>query len=104
MNKILERQLNKIFGSPENIPKGLDSFLKIVSDTYDNNDEDRILTERSLEISSKELGELNRKTREESEKLKASFAETERMNKLMVDREVKMIELKKEIERLKNKT
>ena len=101
MNKVLERQLKKIFGSLEGVPKDLEALLMLVSETYDHAEEDRLLIERSLEISSKELGELNAKTREESEKLKTSFSELERMNKLMIDRELKMIELKKEIAALK---
>ncbi|MES3006037.1 MAG: hypothetical protein V4664_03770 [Patescibacteria group bacterium] len=101
MNKVLERQIKKLFGGMENIPKGIDEFLKVISATYDHADEDRLLIERSLEISSKELGDLNKKTQEESKKLKVNLAEIEKMNNLMVDRELKMIELKKEIETLK---
>ena len=102
MNKVLERQLKKIFGSIETAPKGIESLLQLVSDTYDHAEEDRSMIERSLEISSKELGELNKKTLDESEKIKASLAETERLNKLMVDRELKMIELKKENEAIRH--
>ena len=101
MNKVLERQIKKIFGNLENCPKDLDDFLKLVSNTYDSNEEDRLLVERSLEISSKELMELNKQTKDESDKLKVSFLELEKMNRLMVDRELKMTELKKEIEILK---
>ena len=101
MNKVLERQLKKVFGSLEAVPKNIETLLALVSNTYDSAEADRLLIERSLEISSRELGELNRLTREESDKVKLSLAETERMNKLMLDRELKMIELKKEIERLK---
>ncbi|MES2006650.1 MAG: hypothetical protein V4436_00915 [Patescibacteria group bacterium] len=100
MNKVLERQLKKIFGSIEQVPQGLDAFLTLVSDTYDHAEEDRLMIERSLDISSKELGELNKKTREESDKIKESLGETERMNTLMIDRELKMIELKKRIAEL----
>ncbi len=104
MNKVLERQLKKIFGSLEAVPQGLDVFLKLVSDTYDHADDDRTMIERSLDISSKELGDLNKKTLEESEKLKSNLLELEKMNKLMIDRELKMIELKKEIEKIKHTT
>lgn len=102
MNKVLERQIKNFFGNIESIPQNLYSFLKIVSDTYDHNEEDRLLTERSLEISSKELGDLNKAAKDESEQLKNSLIEMERMNKLMINRELKMIELKKKIELLKN--
>lgn len=60
MNKILERQLKRVFGSLEKVPSGLEPLLQLVSNTYDGADEDRRLIERSLEISSKELGDLNK--------------------------------------------
>ena len=101
MHKTLERQLKKIFGSLEAVPKELNAFVALVNETYVHNDEDRALVEHSLDISSKEMGELNAKILKESGTLKTSLAETERMNKLMVDRELKMIELKKEIEALR---
>jgi uncharacterized membrane-anchored protein len=97
MNKVLERQLKKAFGSLENVPPTIGEFLKLVSDVYDHSDEDRLMMERSLDISSKELEEFNRKTREEADKMKVTLAETDRMNKLMVNRELKMMELKKRI-------
>ena len=103
MNKVLERQIKKVFGGVESIPQELHPFIKLVSDTYDHAEEDRLLIERSLEISSKELGELNKKLKEEAETMKKNFSELERMNRLMVDRELKMIELKKENEELKGK-
>jgi two-component system NtrC family sensor kinase len=103
MNKVLERQLKKVFGSLEAVPPGFEALLKTVSDTYDHAEEDRLMIERSLEISSKELGELNKKTKEESDKIKTNLGETEHLNTLMIDRELKMIELKKENEELKKK-
>ena len=96
MNNVLERQLKKAFGSLEAVPKGLGEFLELVSNTYDSYDQDHTLIERSLEISSKELGELNEKLRNESVNLRKNLSELERMNKLMIDRELKMVELKKE--------
>ncbi len=103
MNKVLERQLKKAFGALENVPPTLAAFLKLVSDTYDHAEDDRVLIEHSMELSSKELSELNKKTIEESDKLKTNLGELERMNKLMIDRELKMIELKKENKELKER-
>ena len=57
MNKILERQLEKYFGGLEKVPKDLTRLFQIVSDTYDHAEEDRLLAERSLDLSSKELME-----------------------------------------------
>lgn len=105
MNKVLERQLKKAFGSIENVPKGLEEFLKAVSDTYDHSEEDRLMIEHSMELSSKEMGELNQKLTQESGTFKKNLDDLARMNKLMIDREIKMIELKKriaELEGLKN--
>ena len=101
MNKVLERQLKKVFGSLQAVPKDIEKLLPLVSDAYDHAEEDRAMIERSMEISSKELNELNEKLRSDSASLKKNLDELERMNKLMVDRELKMIELKKEVESLK---
>jgi hypothetical protein len=103
MHKVLERQIKKAFGGLAHLPEGLEAFLKMISDTYEHTDEDRALVERALEISSRELAEFNKKIVEESEKIKLSNSELERMNRLMVDRELKMIELKKEIAHLRSK-
>ena len=96
MNKVLERQIKKIFGGIENLPQELYPFLKTVSDHYDHVEEDRLLIERSLELSSKELNELNKKLKEESIIMKTNLVELDRINKFMVNRELKMIELKNE--------
>jgi len=101
MNKVLERQLKRVFGNIESVPQQIYPLLAIISETYDHNEEDRLMIERSMDLSSKELGELNKKLQSESGNLKTKLDELERMNKLMVDRELKMIELKKEIEALR---
>lgn len=100
MHKVLERQLKKVFGNLESVPKEIEALLKIIDETYTHYDEDRAFIERSIVLSSKELSDLNHKLQEESEALKQKTEETSRMNKLMIGRELKMIELKMEIAKL----
>jgi len=59
MNKILVRQIKKYFGPESNLPSDMKDLIDAVSTTYDSFDQDRALIERSLEISSKELSEIN---------------------------------------------
>lgn len=70
MNKLLLRQIKKVFGDVGSIPQELASFLQIVDVTYDEFDKDRELTVRSLELSSQELIVANQKIRMESERQK----------------------------------
>ena len=104
MHKVLERQIKKVFGGLENIPRGLDMFLTVVSDSYDHADADRILLERSIDISSRELSEINREMKREAEKIQMSLSELELKNKLMLDKELEMAELKKEVAALRAQT
>lgn len=67
LHKALQRQLNKVFGSEDKIPKDLYPLFQTISDTYLHSDEDRALTVRSLEISSRELENLNKQLASEGE-------------------------------------
>jgi PAS domain S-box-containing protein len=62
-HSLLRRQLKKIFGSADSAPKDFQRFVDIVNETYFNFDEDRLLLERSIEISSHELVEANSQMR-----------------------------------------
>jgi two-component system, OmpR family, phosphate regulon sensor histidine kinase PhoR len=55
MHKTLERQLVRIYGKIEDIPKSCQKIFEEVSKTYNYYDKDHDLIERSLEISSAEL-------------------------------------------------
>ena len=59
MHRILERQLKRFLGSLIPFPKEWQDLLSAISETYAHFDEDRALIERSLEVSSKELTEIN---------------------------------------------
>ncbi|MES1198051.1 MAG: PAS domain S-box protein [Chitinophagaceae bacterium] len=59
MNKLLQRQLQKHFGKTELMPENLAKLLKVISESYDHYEKDRKMIERSIELSSKEMIELN---------------------------------------------
>lgn len=75
MNKLLERQIRKFFGNASPAMPEVKKLLRIINDTYDGFDQDRTLMERSLDLSSKELVEVNQKLRQEAETLKAILNE-----------------------------
>ncbi len=83
MNKLLERQIKKIFGSVDNVPPGMEPFLRSVSDVYDSCDRDRHLMERSFDLSSQELVEINKKLQEE-------IIDRQEMGKKLSEREKRM--------------
>ncbi len=67
-NKLLRRQLVKLFGdNAEKVSAELQDFLKVVSESYDHYEKDRKMLERSIEISSGEMLELNNRLRKEVE-------------------------------------
>jgi signal transduction histidine kinase len=63
MHKLLARQVKRQFG-PAGPPPELDEFLRAVSASYDEADADRLLVERSLELTSQELLQRNAALRE----------------------------------------
>jgi two-component system, NtrC family, sensor kinase len=72
VNSILIRQISRTVGGATTLPPKVIDLLNLVSQTYDNFDEDRTLTQRSLEISSRELSEKNKQLKEELAHLKTS--------------------------------
>lgn len=63
INRLLERQLRRHFGDLEQIPSDLAPLFEVIGQTYDHHDQDRILVERSLELSSDELNAANSEMR-----------------------------------------
>lgn len=57
MHPKLERQLRKHFGSPDAVPAACLALLDVVSKAYQDADDERLLLERSLELSSTEMVE-----------------------------------------------
>lgn len=65
MHKNLKRQLQRVYGDNISESPEFRQLLELISDTYEGRDSEYELIERSLEISSKELTELNEKLRAE---------------------------------------
>ena len=84
MHKLLIRQLKKNFGikikSGDKIPDELSSFIKSVNDVYCQYDLDLSTLERSLDVSSRELNERNKKISESFEELKILKEKSEAAN------------------------
>ena len=72
MHDILQRQLKRAELSADSAPTNKDAwaaFLKDVDQVYEQSDQDRYLLERSLEVSSREMGDINQKLTEESQRV-----------------------------------
>ena len=67
MNTLLIRQIQKYFGNIDDIPKELKPLFESIDEAYDGFEKDRELIERSLDLSSKELMEVNQRLRKEVE-------------------------------------
>ncbi|HDZ25071.1 hypothetical protein LCGC14_1082090 [marine sediment metagenome] len=71
MNKLLQRQIKKFTRGSDSLHEEIKPLLYGISDAYDSFDIDRSLIERSLDLSSKELTDANKRLRQEAEKHKA---------------------------------
>lgn len=114
MHPTLERQIKKVFGDQYIPDSQLEQFFKIVDRTYCGYDDGNKLLERSLDISSAELSEINTKlikekdaveklVEERTEELQAKIKDLEMLQSLAVSRELKMVELKNQINELLEK-
>jgi PAS domain-containing protein len=63
MHSLLRRQLKKVFGSADNVPKDFREIIGVINEAYFGFDADRLLLERSIEISSQELLQANSQMR-----------------------------------------
>lgn len=75
MHKLLNRQISKVFGREGEVPPALVPFLEVVDAAYRQADHDRVLLERSLDLTSTELLEANRELRAYASDLERRVAE-----------------------------
>ena len=75
MHRALERQIKRYLGEKTKISSEWESLLEAMSQTYVHFDEDRNLLDHSLELSSKEFIELNKKLASEKEAVEKKVKE-----------------------------
>ena len=75
MHKLLRRQLARVFGRDDELPAGLEPLLEAVDAAYHQFDHDRVLLERSLDLTSDELLAANRELRAYAAELEQRVAE-----------------------------
>jgi PAS domain S-box-containing protein len=68
-NKLLQRQIQKHLYTTQ-LPQELLPLLKVINDSYEHYESDRLMLERSMELSSYEMIELNNTLRKETEELR----------------------------------
>jgi signal transduction histidine kinase len=81
MHKLLQRQLRKHLGTDPPDPR-LAAFLAAVDAAYEENDRDRALLERSMELASAELMERNTRLQRDLESIKRLELELRQAEKL----------------------
>ncbi len=77
LHSLLRRQLKRCFGSVEAAPPECGPFLDLVSDAYQQADTDRLMVERSLELSSGELSTANEQLQQAVSQLQAAHRDME---------------------------
>ncbi len=73
LNRMLQRQLKKHFGSIDKLPPDVKAFSESVNEVYNHYEEDLELNNRALDISSRELTEANDKMQSVAAKQQEAF-------------------------------
>jgi PAS domain S-box-containing protein len=73
MNKLLTRQIKRHFGSLENLPVEIKGILNDINNTYESFEDDTLLLQNSIEISSQELRNAYGKHKKDSETQKETL-------------------------------
>jgi PAS domain S-box-containing protein len=66
LNKLLKRQIKRHFGSIDNLPDNIKGIINDINETYNNFDDDSLLIQNSIEISSQELRDAFQKQKQDA--------------------------------------
>ena len=77
MNSLLQRQLRKYYGDASALPPEVQPLIAAVDRAYDEFDDDRRKLERSMDLSSDELGQANAQLIERATEVEAAYRELE---------------------------
>ncbi|MES2432058.1 MAG: sensor histidine kinase [Bacteroidota bacterium] len=94
-NKLIARQAQKYLGGLDKVPENYHAFIKAISESYDHYEKDHRLLERSIEISSSEMIELNEQLRKETEQLKKAHEQLRTAEKLRLEKRLDEEKIKK---------
>jgi signal transduction histidine kinase len=95
LNKLLLRQAQKHLGGLDNIPENYHAFIQAISESYNHYEKDRNLLERSIELSSSEMIELNEQLKKETEELKIAHDELKATEKIRLEKRLDKEKIKK---------
>ncbi len=88
MNKLLQRQIKKLFTGVDSVPKEFESFLKIIEETYDTFEDNLKLMENAFDVSSQEFAKINEQLEieiKERKRTEEALRESERHLRLKLD-------------------
>ena len=85
-HRLLIRQINKYIGTGA-VPAGMEAFFEAVSQAYYDFDKDRLMIERSMEISSQELIEINGQLTSTTTAIKNSYDRLQAMQDQLMQAE-----------------
>ncbi len=95
INKLLLRQIQKYLGGLENVPEHYHAFIKAINESYNHYEKDHHLLERSIELSSEEMIELNDQLRNETKQLKKAHEELSVTEKIRLEKTLDEEKIKK---------
>jgi signal transduction histidine kinase len=96
-NKLLNRQLHKHLGELNEIPENYIGVLRVISESYDHYEKDRKMLERSIDLSSNEMIDLNSKLKKEADELKKAHFELKTVYGKLVRAEIEVRKFAKHI-------